>query len=145
LKRLFFILNILVSTIFTNAQTGIGTTLPINKFEVVTTTADPSNTGSAANGNIRIGPSSGLHVLDLGLSSSSTFAWMQARSKSAYGTTYNLVLNPIGGFVGIGNNSPSATLTLGNTAGSIAGELTLNPSSTQYEGGQINFKKSIKF
>jgi hypothetical protein len=125
-----------------NAQTGIGTTSPVNKLEVVTTTADPASSGSAANGNLRLGLSSGVHVLDFGLSSSSNYAWLQARSKSAYGTTYNLVLNPIGGFVGIGNNSPSSTLTVGNASGTIAGELTLNPSSTQYEGGQINLKKS---
>lgn len=239
-----------------NAQTGIGTTAPINKLEVVTASADPASSGTIANGNLRLGPSAGVHVLDFGLSSSSTFAWLQARSKSAYGTTYNLVLNPIGGNVGIGttnptarlnivgggirihhgfaNNStsrpalntlnignyeirgvgggggatqgdggddgflrlsagggtnantqssidltgysnvadmlnnivmrtagteriridnagnvgigtsnPSTTLTVGNAAGTIAGDLTLNPSTTQYEGGQLTFKKSL--
>ncbi len=99
-------------SIFVNAQTGIGTTTPVNKFEVVTATADPANTGTTANGNLRLGPSSGLHVLDFGLSSSSTYAWLQARSKSAYGTTYNLVLNPIGGNVGIGTTNPTAKLNL---------------------------------
>ncbi len=142
MKKIVFI--ILASCVLAkaNAQTGIGTTSPVNKLEVVTTTADPASSGSAANGNLRLGLSSGVHVLDFGLSSSSNYAWLQARSKSAYGTTYNLALNPIGGLVGIGNNSPSSTLTVGNAAGTIAGELTLNPSSTQYEGGQINLKKS---
>lgn len=201
------------------AQTGIGTTTPINKFEVVTTTADPASSGADANGNLRLGATStNVHVLDFGLSSTSTFSWLQARSKSAYGTTYNLALNPIGGsvgigttspqqilhvkggyfrlensnptyidfmhssaalnnkfarignsggslvfdivddayvnstermrintsgFVGIGTNSPSTTLTLGNAAGTVSGEITLNPSTTQYEGGQINIKKSL--
>jgi hypothetical protein len=82
-------------------------------------------------------------VLDFGLSSTSTFSWLQARSKSAYGTTYNLALNPIGGNVGIGTTAPSSTLTVGNTGGTIAGEITLNPSSAQYEGGQITLKKSL--
>ena len=67
---------------------------------------------------------------------------MQARSKTAYGTNYFLSLNPNGGYVGIGTTTPGTTLTVGNAAGTIAGELTLNPSSTQYEGGQINIKKS---
>ena len=95
------------------SQTGIGTTTPVNKFEVVTSTADPATSGATANGNFRIGPSSGSHVLDFGLSSTSTFSWLQARSKSAYGTTYNLALNPIGGNVGIGTSAPSSLLTVG--------------------------------
>ena len=95
------------------AQTGIGTTTPVNKFEVVTTTADPASSGIAANGNLRLGATStNVHVLDFGLSSTSTFSWLQARSKSAYGTTYNLALNPIGGNVGIGTSNPSAKLNL---------------------------------
>jgi hypothetical protein len=98
-----------------NAQTGIGTTAPVNKFEVVTATADPANTGATANGNLRLGPSSGSHVLDFGLSSSSTYSWLQARSKSAYGTTYNLALNPIGGNVGIGTTTPGDLLVVGSS------------------------------
>lgn len=256
MKKFVFIL--LVSSALTkvSAQTGIGTTVPINKFEVVTASADPANTGTTTNGNLRLGPSAGVHVLDFGLSSTSTYAWLQARSKSAYGTTYNLVLNPIGGNVGIGTTNPTAklnlvgggirihhgfannstsrpalntlnignyeirgvgggggetqvdggddgflrlsagggnsagtqssidltgysnvadmlnnivmrtagverlridnvgnvgvgtsspftTLTVGNAAGTVAGDLTLNPSTTQYEGGQITIKKSV--
>jgi hypothetical protein len=45
--------------------------------------------------------------------------------------------------VGIGTSSPSSTLTVGNATGTIAGEIALNPSSTQYEGGQITLKKSL--
>jgi hypothetical protein len=82
-------------------------------------------------------------VLDFGLSSSSTYAWLQARDRMAYGTYYNLAINPNGGQVGIGSTSTISTLTVGNTSGTIAGELTLNPSSTQYEGGQINVRKSV--
>lgn len=126
------------------AQTGIGTTAPINKFEVVTTTADPASSGSSANGNLRLGATStNVHVLDFGLSSTSTFSWLQARSKSNYATLYSLAINPIGGNVGIGTSSPSSTLTVGNATGTIAGEIALNPSSTQYEGGQITLKKSL--
>lgn len=95
-----------------SAQTGIGTTTPVNKFEVVTATADPANAGATANGNLRLGPSSGSHVLDFGLSSTSTFSWIQARLKSNYATTYNLLLNPIGGNVGIGTTTPTAKLNL---------------------------------
>lgn len=93
------------------AQTGIGTTAPVNKFQVEATTADPANSGTSANGNLRLGGLSVNHVLDFGLSSTSTFAWIQARNKT-YGTNNNLVLNPLGGNVGIGTSSPTAKLNL---------------------------------
>jgi len=124
------------------AQTGIGTTAPINKLEVVATTADPASSGTAANGNLRLGPSSGSHVLDFGLSSTSTFSWIQARNKT-YGTNYILGINPLGGYVGIGTSTPNSTLTVGNATGSIPGEITLNPTASSNEGGQINFKRSL--
>jgi hypothetical protein len=123
-------------------QTGIGTTVPVNKLHVEATTADPASSGSSANGNLRLSGTGATHVLDFGLSSSSTYSWLQARSKSAYGTYYNLAINPNGGQVGIGTNSPTSTLTIGNAAGTVGGEILLNPTSTQYEGGQITFKRS---
>jgi hypothetical protein len=125
------------------AQTGIGTTTPVNKLEVVTTKADPATSGTASNGNFRLGATVGTHVLDFGLSSSSTFSWLQARDKGGYGTNYNMALNPNGGFVGIGNSTPNSTLTVGNATGSIPGEITLNPTAAANEGGQINFKRSL--
>ena len=95
------------------AQTGIGTTAPVNKLEIVTAAADPASSGATANGNLRIGATgTNVHVLDFGLSSTSTISWLQARSKSAYGTTYHLALNPIGGNVGIGTTNPTAKLNI---------------------------------
>ncbi len=143
IKRILILF--LVLTLFNNsfAQTGIGTTAPVNKLEVVATAADPAATNSSANGNLRLGNSSAAHILDFGLSSTSTYAWLQARSKSNYATNYNLVLNPNGGQVGIGNSSPSTTLTVGNSAGTIPGEILLNPTATLNEGGQITIKKSL--
>lgn len=112
MKKVVFILSFLFFTFLSNAQTGIGTTTPVNKLEVVATAADPASSNSSANGNLRLGNSSGSHVLDFGLSSSSTYSWLQARSKSNYATNYNLVLNPNGGNVGIGTSSPSAKLNI---------------------------------
>ncbi len=106
-----YIISLLFLSFNTLAQTGIGTTVPVNKFQVETTTADPSNSGSSANGNLRLSGFSAFHVLDFGLSSTSTFSWIQARNKT-YGTNYSLALNPLGGNVGIGTSSPSAKLNL---------------------------------
>lgn len=126
IKQYIFI--ILLSTI-TNilfAQTGIGTTTPINKFEIVAIKADPATSGATANGNLRLGAAGvNTHVLDFGLSSTSTYSWIQARDKSNYAAanSYNLLLNPNGGNVGIGTNSPTTKLYVNGdiTANSISG------------------------
>lgn len=125
------------------AQTGIGTTTPVNKFQVETTLADPATSGATANGNFRLSGTTGSHVLDFGLSSAATYSWLQSRSRSNYGTNFNLVLNPNGGQVGIGTLAPSTTLTVGNPTGTIPGEIMLNPTATTNEGGQITFKRSL--
>jgi hypothetical protein len=143
MKKILFILSFLLFANFVEAQTGIGTTTPINKLDIFAVKADPATTGSTANGNLRLGATVGDQVLDFGLSSSSTYSWLQARNKTAYGTNYNLVFNPNGGQVGIGTTSPTSTLTIGNATGTIGGEILLNPTSTQYEGGQIAIKKSL--
>lgn len=143
MKKVVFILSFLFFTFFSNAQTGIGTTSPLNKFEVVTGTANAASSGSSANGNLRIGATVGSHVLDFGLSSSSTYAWLQARSKSNYATNYNLLLNPNGGNVGAGTQDAYSTLTVGSANGAIPGEISLNPAFTSNEGGQITIKKSL--
>jgi hypothetical protein len=108
MKHILFIYFISIATY---AQTGVGTTTPVNKFQIETTATDPTNSGSSANGNLRLSGLSVSHVLDFGLSNTSTFAWIQARNK-AYGTNYNLVFNPLGGNVGIGTLSPTAKLNL---------------------------------
>lgn len=128
----YLLLVLFIISLPTLAQTGIGTTTPINKFEVVTSIADPVNSGSAANGNLRLGGSTGSHVLDFGLSSSSTYSWLQSRSRSNYGTNFNLILNPNGGNVGIGTSNPESKLH------SIGGYFRVEYTSPVY----IDFKHS---
>ena len=136
---LFFSLFVMV----VQGQTGIGTTTPVNKFQIETTLVDPAISGTAANGNLRLSGTTGSHVLDFGLSNTSTSSWLQSRSRSNYGTNFNLVFNPNGGQVGIGTLAPSTTLTVGNATGTIPGEIMLNPTATSNEGGQITFKRSL--
>lgn len=120
-----------------NAQTGIGTTSPVNKFQIETTTADPATTGAAANGNLRLSGTSASHVLDFGLSSSGTFSWLQARSKTAYGTNYILSLNPNGGYVGINKTNPSKSLDVNGDVG-VSGNLTGGNTATSKLSGFVS-------
>jgi hypothetical protein len=116
MMRLGILLVFIISWQLT-AQTGIGTTTPVNKFQVETTTADPASSGTAANGNLRLSGTSGAsHVLDFGLSSSSNYSWLQSRSRTNYATNFNLILNPNGGNVGIGAIAPTDPLVVGSFA-----------------------------
>jgi hypothetical protein len=109
-----FYLTLLFIGFVASAQTGIGTTTPVNKLQVETNVADPATSGAAANGNLRLSGSTGSHVLDFGLSSAATYSWLQSRDKSNYATNYSLVLNGNGGNVGIGTTSPSDRLIIGS-------------------------------
>ena len=141
MKKSYFLLFFLSAVV--SAQTGIGTTTPVNKLQVETTTADAATSGTASNGNLRLSGTTGSHVLDFGLSNSSTYSWLQSRSRSNYGTNFNMILNPNGGNIGIGTLTPPTTLTVGNATGTIPGELLLNPTATTNEGGQIIVKRSL--
>ena len=109
MKKIVFLLLVSFSVY---SQTGIGTTAPVNKLQVEGAPADPATTGIVANGILRLSGSSGSHVLDMGLSNTSNFGWIQVRSESGYGTNYNLLLNPNGGNIGIGTTTPTAKLNL---------------------------------
>lgn len=109
-KQLFYF--VVLINISVSAQTGIGTTTPVNKFQVETTAAAPSTSGVGANGNLRLGATGANQVLDLGLGT--TYGWLQARDRTNYGTNHNLVINPNGGNVGIGVLSPLDRLLIGS-------------------------------
>jgi len=139
-KKFLFLIAIVSSNVMFG-QAGIGTTTPVNKFQIETPVAAPLTSGTGLNGNLRLSAPSVNQVFDFGLGT--TYGWMQARDKTGYGTNYNLFLNPNGGAVGIGTNSIATTLTVGNATGTIPGEITLNPTGTTNEGGQITIKKSL--
>jgi hypothetical protein len=146
MKKVVFIIFASCAVTKVSAQTGIGTTTPVNKFQIETTTADPLTSGNyVKNGHFRLRGTSVTHLLDIGLmSSTSNFGtWIQARKKDDYSINYNLYLNPNGGMVGIGTTSPSTTLTVGNATGTIPGEISLFPTGSTNEGGQITIKKSL--
>ena len=103
------------------AQTGIGTTTPVNKFQVETNAAAPLTSGSGFNGNLRLGATGANQVLDFGLGT--TYGWIQARDKTNYGTNYILALNPNGGNVGVNKIAPTKALDVTGDVG-VSGNLT---------------------
>lgn len=132
MKKIITVFILLISFQIGYAQTGIGTTTPINKFQVETAAVAPATSGATANGHLRLGVPAANQVLDVGLGS--TFGWMQARDKSNYATNSILAINPNGGNVGIGTTAPTVRLQVNGDiiANSIGGS------------SDIRFKKNIK-
>ncbi len=130
------------------AQTGIGTTTPAVKLHVKSNGSIFRMEGSdhAYMELYPQGSSTRYGYLGFPGASSSTMTLMNQFSTGAltFGTnnTNRMWLNS-DGKLGIGTSTPAARLTVGSEDGTIPGELTLNPSWTSNEGGQINFKKSL--
>ncbi len=130
------------------AQTGIGTTTPAVKLHIKSNGATFRLEGTdhtymewyPQGALTRFGwfgyPSA--NAIDLTLSSQNATGSLVFNTNN----TERFRINASGN-VGIGTNAPSSTLTVGNTTGSVSGELTLNPAFTANEGGQINIKKSV--
>lgn len=125
------------------AQTGIGTTSPVNRFQVETAAADPAASGQSANGNFRLSASgSNNHVLDFGLSSTSTYSWIQSRLRTNYGTNYVLALNPNGGNVAINKATATRALDVNGDA-AISGNLTGGNASTSKLSGFVSNTSTV--
>ena len=116
---------------------GIGTTLVGNPLEVYGTSMDPSLTPSAA--SIFNVNSLGVE-LAVGRMVTSPFSlWLQGKHATVGGSlTYPIVLNPLGGNVGIGLTNPSTKLEVGYFLDAFTNKITV---SCRYENQpEFNFK-----
>jgi hypothetical protein len=131
-----------------HAQTGIGTTAPKTKLHV-------KDNGGAfrIEGTDHVfmelfpqGATTRYAYFGYPGASSTVLTFMNQFSTGtmAWGTnnTSRMYLSA-DGKLGIGISTPGSTLTIGSADGTIPGEITLNPTTNAYEGGQLNFKRSL--
>jgi hypothetical protein len=137
---------------------GIGTTSPFEALNIVGATGNPSTFNSAF--GIGVNPQSGGYTnLLMGLSATSGgYSWLQSIQSSGGGYGY-LVLNALGGNIGIGTTIPAYTLHVVGDAGLSTGTAWTNASDIRlkdvhgdYEYGlnevlklhtvRFNYKKS---
>lgn len=122
-------------TILNNGNIGIGNTNPSQKLTIVGTNNSPATTGTTSNAIVRIDGGSN-HALDIGTYSNSPWgAYLQSTDKSNLSSTLPLVLNPVGGRVGIGTSNPTSTLE-------VNGAATNTTAFNAAAGTSIDFSKS---
>ncbi len=99
----------------TSTGLGIGTSSPAVRLESrITTTGLPVTSGTTqTNGVLRLSSSQTTGILDFG--SNSGAPWIQATDRTDLSQTYQLLLNPNGGNVGIGTSSLLTKFTVQDT------------------------------
>jgi hypothetical protein len=98
----------------TSQNVGIGTSSPTEKLTIFGGVASPATSGTGANGNLAIESSNG-NSLYIGSYGASPYGlWLQGSNYADQSLTYPIILNPNGGNVGIGTDTPSDLLEIRN-------------------------------
>jgi hypothetical protein len=103
-----------------SGNVGIGTSSPNTKLHVNSSNGSTYPTLGTASGSLGLAIGE-LHGMYLGVDGPSGNGWVQAMREDGTGTSYNLVLQPSGGNVGIGTSSPATKLQVnfGDSAGNL--------------------------
>jgi hypothetical protein len=148
MKKTLFVLLILFVANFVKAQTGIGTTAPKSKLHIKDNGSILRLEG-ADHAYLELFPQGSVtrygYIGYPAISSTQlTFMNQFTTGSMAFGTNgTNKMFLSSDGKLSIGTSTATSTLTVGAADGSVAGEIHLNPTSNQFEGGQLVFKRSM--
>jgi hypothetical protein len=126
--------------ITSGGDVGIGTTSPTSKLQ--SNNASTYNSSTPSGAIVASNLSNGNAIIDIGVDAT-YLGYIQSRNLTNT-TSYNLLLNPLGGNVGIGTTSPSNKLTVNGTNIGI----DIQNSGTTYfrtelDGGNTTYLSTI--
>jgi len=124
--------------ILNNGNIGIGTTNPVQKFQVDGVVGNPALGGTTQTGIARISNSTDNATLDFGIRAAGAGAWIQSTDETDLSAYYPLLLNPNGGNVGIGITNSSALFHVFSIAGRY-----INFTPTSVSGLLVQRNQSI--
>jgi hypothetical protein len=121
-----------------SGNVGIGTSSPSLKGHINGASSGlPATSGTTqTNGVLRLSSSATSGIIDFGMNGASP--WIQATDYTGLNNNYNLLLNPNGGNVGIGTDSPSDKLTIK----AASAHLRLQGTSNTNKNVSINYNES---
>jgi hypothetical protein len=121
-----------------SGNVGIGTSSPSLKGHINGASSGlPATSGTTqTNGVLRLSSSATSGIIDFGMNGTSP--WIQATDYTGLNNNYNLLLNPNGGNVGIGTDSPSDKLTIK----AASAHLRLQGTSNTNKNVSINYNES---
>jgi len=99
-----------------SGNVGIGTTAPKMKLNAEGTYGNPVTSGATPTGIARLSQTTNNVTLDFGVTTGNR-VWMQGADKADLSFTYDIVINPNGGNVGIGTASPAVKLDVNGITG----------------------------
>jgi hypothetical protein len=127
-----------VLTADTSGNVGIGTSSPRTLLHVTGLTGDDDPALGSSAAPVFISNTANSYGLNIGVNNAGA-GWLQAQSNTA-STAYNLLLNPLGGNVGIGTSSPANKLHVaggklqitGATGGGAGGGYLSGETATEF-------------
>lgn len=134
--------DILNQIISLTGKVGIGTQSPKNKLSVHAGGAAPATSGTTSTGHVKIGGDYWSLYIGLYTDVDPKGPWLQGARADNLATKCSIMLQPIGGNVGIGERTPTARLHLGAgtaTAGSGPLKLTSGVNLTTAEAGAFEY------
>jgi hypothetical protein len=133
-----------------NGNVGINTTGPVQKLQVEGVVGNPAFVGTTQSGIFRISNTTDNATLDFGIRAGGNGAWIQSTDETSLAANYSLLLNPNGGFVGVGTTVPIASLDVENSVANIpvlnlAGGIAGNGVSDLYVLNSYNNNSGVGY
>lgn len=108
--------NTTILSLTQGGNAGIGTNAPLSRLHIEGAAGGGQPNATVPNYGMLIGGKTTGGILNMGIDANGAvpfYSWIQSRHKSS-ADFYNLALNPEGGNVGVGTNTPNAKLHLKN-------------------------------